>query len=62
MITGVIGALIPLLLACILLAFAGEADDPATTRLVALFCCLLPGLLMGAAAFLGGRQYFRKRQ
>jgi hypothetical protein len=61
MIAGIVMATLSLFLACILLLVAADAGDSGI-RLMAIFCCLVPGLLMGAAAFLGGRQYFRKRQ
>jgi len=61
MIAGIVMATLTLFLACILLLVAADAEDSGI-RLMAIFCCLVPGLLMGAAAFLGGRQYFRKRK
>jgi hypothetical protein len=60
-IVGAVGAVIPILLACVLLWIAGGMDSPGNTRLLAIFCCLLPGLLMGAAAVLGGMRYSRKQ-
>ena len=56
------GAVIALLAACIFLWIGGTADDPGSTRLWAIFCCLVPSLLMGAAAILGGTRYFGRRR
>jgi hypothetical protein len=60
-IVGAMGAVIPLFAACILLWVAGNTQDPSSTRLWAIFCCLLPGLLMGVAAVVGWKRYFRKK-
>jgi hypothetical protein len=60
MIGGIVVAALSLFLGCILLFLTSDGESP-EMRLVAIFCCLVPGVLMGAAAFLGGRQYFRKR-
>lgn len=60
MIGSIVMATLSLFLACLLLLVAADAGD-AELRLVGIFCCLVPGLLMGAAGFVGGRQYFRKR-
>ena len=60
MIGGIVAASITLFTACIIGLVAADTGD-SEMPLVAIFCCLLPGLLMAAAAFLGGRQYFRKR-
>jgi hypothetical protein len=55
------GALVPVTLGCLLLFIAGAMDDPGRARLVAIFCCLVPGLLMGVASIFGGLRYSRQK-